>query len=196
MSRAFSRYLNRCEERTGLVLCLIGLRSQSSHLSCIFFPQPAHSCGPAVFCVSVFTDMVILLQWKKESSSKLKLQTIDYKVVGSARPHVWYIWFSCRFLKTFDSRLVSAFIRFKYCPQRHRMSSSRPSASAGRLFPFRRDGASPRRAPLGKRSSDRATGRDGKNLFPRAFPLKALVLVLRENVVGQLVDMVSYHRSV
>ena len=196
MSRAFSRYLNRQGKETvrnfGCTDRLFG-----SHLSCIFFPQPAHSCGPAVFCVSVFTDMVILLQWKKESSSKLKLQTIDYKVVGSARPHVWYIWFSCRFLKTFDSRLVSAFIRFKYCPQRHRMSSSRPSsASAGRLFPFRRDGASPRRAPLGKRSSDRATGRDGKNLFPRAFPLKALVLVLRENVVGQLVDMVSYHRSV
>ena len=92
--------------------------SPLSHLSCIFLPQPAHSCGPAVFCVSVFTDMVILLQEKKESSSKLKLQTIDYQVVGSARPHVWYIWFSCRFLKTFDSRLVSAFIHFKYCPQR------------------------------------------------------------------------------
>ena len=36
--------------------------SPLSHLSCIFLPQPAHSCGPAVFCVSVFTDMVILLK--------------------------------------------------------------------------------------------------------------------------------------
>ena len=46
--------------------------SPGSHLSCIFLPQPAHSCGPAVFCVSVFTDMVILL--KEDETMAFKTQ--------------------------------------------------------------------------------------------------------------------------
>jgi hypothetical protein len=31
----------------------------AAHLSVIFLPQPAHSCGDVFFCVSAFTSIVI-----------------------------------------------------------------------------------------------------------------------------------------
>ncbi len=59
--------------------CLLKKLLFNVNLSCIFFPHPAHSWGPAVFWGSCLTDIVILLKIEKRKKWNSNLENCSNK---------------------------------------------------------------------------------------------------------------------